>query len=980
MTFIKQVYIEGFKSFAKPTEIIFDKGLNVIVGPNGSGKSNIVDAILFCLGRLSTKSLRADKSSSLIFKGTKEIKQSDKARIKIFLDNSSGVFSVDNEKPREIIIERILNKNGGSIYRINGKTKTRNELLELLLQAGINPHGFNLILQSEIYRFVDMRAEERRKLIEDLAGISIYEFRKNKAVNELKATEQKIKEIKAILNEKLNFLRNLEKEKKQAQRYTQLRKEELEIKYSIIKKKEQEKVLQKNSIKEKTISILQRKEELENNIGNLVNLIENYRKQIESIDAHIEEISGVEQSQIQNEIMLLKTQIAKLEVKKETQINFIKNAEEKIKNLGGEAKAIEENLKKLREEIKTDGGAKGKISIDELNKRINSLKEKISRLENKKEEIKELENELNLVNEKINFLNKEYLYISSQLSKKKEEIRKLRAGLVDLGDVNNTDLKNEKIEIQKKIEQDKLYIEERSNIIARYNFEKEKIMSELKELRNLKICPKCKRALDEKHINKLKKNAKISIDDINAKIAGFTNEIEIIKNEISNLERKQKLIDEKIRKLEKNLELKKEIEKRKEELALIVNRKNEIEEKINSLNKRKEEIEKRDLNMVSIDEEISNLNEKLNDLIIEKEKIKNRLNLSEKRDTEIRIKERELERIHSVIKITRKEQERVKKLLHNYEEELNEIKKLLKEKEQRYNEIQEQFSELIEKKNKFHKYIAEYETEVSKYQKELSNLLNELNELKIEEAKVDAEISVVRDSLKEIKAEVKQENLLEIKEIHLPLFVLEEKLEKLKMELEKIGNVNLLALETYEKVKNEVSEVEERLKKVDNEKNEIEKHINKIEGEKKRVFLNTFEKINKEFSNNFFNLSDKGYAKLVIEDRKNIFNSGVDIIIQFGKGKYFSSSSMSGGEKVLIALSFIFAIQKLTPYPFYVFDEIDAALDKRNSERLAELLKKHIGKQQCIIISHNDAVINKADLMYGVTMQNGVSKIFSLKL
>ena len=98
------------------------------------------------------------------------------------------------------------------------------------------------------------------------------------------------------------------------------------------------------------------------------------------------------------------------------------------------------------------------------------------------------------------------------------------------------------------------------------------------------------------------------------------------------------------------------------------------------------------------------------------------------------------------------------------------------------------------------------------------------------------------------------------------------------------------------------------------------------------------------------------------------------------KGKYFDVNSLSGGEKTLVALALLFAIQEYRPYQFYVLDEIDAALDKRNSERLAALLNQYMKSGQYIVITHNDAIILNSQLLYGVSMHEGVSKIISLQL
>ena len=115
-------------------------------------------------------------------------------------------------------------------------------------------------------------------------------------------------------------------------------------------------------------------------------------------------------------------------------------------------------------------------------------------------------------------------------------------------------------------------------------------------------------------------------------------------------------------------------------------------------------------------------------------------------------------------------------------------------------------------------------------------------------------------------------------------------------------------------------------------------------------------------------------------DKEDISNSGVNIIVKMAKGKYFDVSSLSGGEQTLVALSLLFAIQEHKPYHFYIFDEIDAALDKRNSERLAVLLQQYMKSGQYIVVTHNDAVILESNLLYGVSMHEGVSKILSMKV
>ena len=104
------------------------------------------------------------------------------------------------------------------------------------------------------------------------------------------------------------------------------------------------------------------------------------------------------------------------------------------------------------------------------------------------------------------------------------------------------------------------------------------------------------------------------------------------------------------------------------------------------------------------------------------------------------------------------------------------------------------------------------------------------------------------------------------------------------------------------------------------------------------------------------------------------------MLIKVGKGKFFDTHSLSGGEKSLVSLSLIFAIQEYKPYCFYIFDEIDAALDRRNSERLSALLKKYMKNGQYIIITHNDSLITESPTIYGVSMQDKISNVLSLEV
>jgi len=254
----------------------------------------------------------------------------------------------------------------------------------------------------------------------------------------------------------------------------------------------------------------------------------------------------------------------------------------------------------------------------------------------------------------------------------------------------------------------------------------------------------------------------------------------------------------------------------------------------------------------------------------------------------------------------------------------------------------------------------------------MDNLENEINNFMIGKAQINARIETLAQELKEFEP---------VEFISISVEKLHEKLHETDIILAKIGNVNLRALEVYDQIKEEYDKIKEKVDQLEKEKEEILKIIEQIDKKKKKAFIETLEKINELFSNNFSQLSTKGIVLLEPEDKKDIFNGGLDIIVKVGGGKYFDVTSLSGGEQTLVALSLIFAIQTYKPYAFYIFDEIDAALDRRNSEKLAYLLKKHMKQGQFLIITHNDSIISESsNVLYGVSMQEGISKVLSLQL
>ncbi|MBS7633477.1 AAA family ATPase, partial [Candidatus Bathyarchaeota archaeon] len=225
MPYIKKIELKGFKSFGPQiVKINLDRGFTAITGPNGSGKTNILDALLFALGELSTRRLRAENAAKLIFHGseTAGLEKAKMAKVIIQFDNTDGRMPVDTTT---VTVSREVYRNGQSVYRLNGRRISRAHILELLSVAGISSTSQNIILQGTITRLTDIAPMERRKIIEDLVGISQYDAEKAEAEEKLRAADVSIRTALGRIDEVQKRLDDLERERNELLRFNFIRDE-----------------------------------------------------------------------------------------------------------------------------------------------------------------------------------------------------------------------------------------------------------------------------------------------------------------------------------------------------------------------------------------------------------------------------------------------------------------------------------------------------------------------------------------------------------------------------------------------------------------------------------------------------------------------------------------------------------------------------------------------------------------------------------
>lgn len=217
--FLKSLTLKGFKSFADSTVLEMEPGVTVVVGPNGSGKSNVVDAIAWVLGAQAPSAVRSQKMDDVIFAGTAKRPALGRAEVSLTIDNSAGLLPIDFE---EVTITRILFRDGDSEYSLNGVPCRLLDIQELLSDSGVGRQQHVIVSQGQIDAVLNARAEDRRSVIEEAAGVLKYRRRREKAERRLSATEDNLTRVQDLLREVRRQVRPLERQAEAARRHGDL--------------------------------------------------------------------------------------------------------------------------------------------------------------------------------------------------------------------------------------------------------------------------------------------------------------------------------------------------------------------------------------------------------------------------------------------------------------------------------------------------------------------------------------------------------------------------------------------------------------------------------------------------------------------------------------------------------------------------------------------------------------------------------------
>lgn len=973
--YLKEIKTYGFKSFADKTIIELGKNINGIVGPNGSGKSNIVDAVRWVLGEQSMKSLRGDTSSDVIFSGSESRKPLNSASVTLVFDNEDRSLPIDFN---EVAIKRIAFRTGESEYYINNERVRLKDLSDLLMESGTAKESFNIISQGKIDEILSTKAEDRRIIFEEAAGVLKYKKRKEEAFRKLEKTNQNINRVSDIISEISSTIGPMEEASHKAKKYMAIKDKlsNLEVatiaknisllnfEYQEDKKKiealENEISSSNASMSSYDIDILKYKKDLEK-IREEMNekqsrLIELSRKE-EVISSDIKLLQERnkyrdDKSRIANNIILLKEELLNIN-------SYLLDEKNSLDVIDRKIEFLEKEMFKLKEDYNSNLNKKNSYNniLDKNSRDIESLKYRIEYLENSLSNNTALPKPIKMILENPKFTGvhnvisalidtkSEYkVAVSTSLASSsfylvvdtpdtaKELITYLknnnlgRATFYPLSVITGRNIDEQVINIIARIEG---YVGIASSLVT-YNSKYENIISNV--LGNIIIA----RDIDSANKISSKVNKKYKVVTLDGQVVNPGGS----------------LTGGSLQKNNNYLSIKYEIEEAQKKLDSIKEKNKDISKEIVSMDKI----------LVTISQDIFAAQSKDAEYQNQKNNIMTNISSKEK---EKENKEKELGDLTSVT-TGGGEEDNLIKSLSEVRERISNLNKEISIKRAEEESISTTVAELEETSKNSTLYVNKKERElnslniaINRTEVKLDNLLATLTsdynmtyDFAIQNYKLDMDID-------EAKSEVN----------------------KLKDELTLIGNVNLDAPAEYEKLKERFDFLSKQKDDLLSAESTLYDIIKEMDSVMKEKLMDTFEQVRKEFKVVYRELFKGGKAELSLTNPDNILETGIEIKAEPPGKKLQSISLLSGGEKTFTAISLLFAILNVRPVPFCLFDEVEAALDDANVEAFGQYLNKYRDKTQFILITHKKKTMEYADILYGITMEeSGVSKMVSVKL
>ncbi len=409
--YLKEIEIQGFKSFADKTKVVFDQGVTAVVGPNGSGKSNITESLRWALGESSVKSLRGGKMPDVIFAGTESRKPLNYASVIVTLDNEDGFIK---DAGQVIKVERHIYRSGDSEYRIDGKKVRLRDIHDLFLDTGLGRDSFSIISQGKVEEIFNSKPEERRAIFEEAAGVLKYKTRRKETESKLQQTQDNLDRLEDIIYELDNQIKPLAKQAENARKFLDLDGQRkaiyLDVLIAQIKENKSELELTEDEltqVQELLTSYYQKREELEEENQTLKKKRQDLQAQMAKDQGSLMDLTSLI-SDLERKLALSKLESEQVALNQQEAQTRLATLEDKRKALSKEKSEKEANLEQLEE------------SLAENNKELNRLEAELLAFSDDPDQM------IELLRERFVALLQEEADVSNQLTRIENELENSR--------------------------------------------------------------------------------------------------------------------------------------------------------------------------------------------------------------------------------------------------------------------------------------------------------------------------------------------------------------------------------------------------------------------------------------------------------------------------------------------------------------------------------------------------------------------------
>lgn len=973
--YLKSIRAQGFKSFADKLDLEINPGITGIVGPNGSGKSNIVDAVRWVLGEQSVRSLRGQNNmTDCIFSGSESREAQKRAMVALVFDNSDHYLHSDF---KEVEIKRIVYSTGENEYYINNSRVRLKDITDMFIDSGAGANAFNIISQGNVTDIVNSKSSDRRVIFESAAGVLKYKKRKEESLKKLERTEENLMRIKLVIDELSKTVLPLKEQSVVAKKYLDIKGELESIDVALIAKDITDLNLEYSKVSEEVKALKEKLITLKDNVG----------------DTRLEKLRlrNIELEEVVNK-------------KKEELLKIT----EDISNLNGEKKLTLERKKyEASKEVIDDNLIKLKESELNVNKNITVLEREILDIEasvnDQREKSEEVKNKLLVIKVKkstssnaLMEANKAKFLLENKIEILENNILSAEAAPVSVRNIlNNPRIHGVHNTIGKLLDIPEKYVIATDIALgASSNYlvvdDDNVALSAIDFLKERKLGRATFYPLNVIKSKYVSSDIINDIKNINGYIGVLRDLVRydkkyknIVENRLGQVivvdnERTLNIIGKLINYKYVVVSLDGEILHVGGSITGGTSKKNSMLNEKNELNKLKNDLQKLDIKIKELTEEVNNLSEDTLELE-ERENVLNKyivlLNeeLFNKRTNLSRLNEEHKSILSELDGINDLKSNKLDEHLVNLMESIN---NLVKSKEIIEKDIKVISKEKIEVNDEINILDKKLRDNNSSY-----NLVN--NELKNKEV-VSGKLEVKLDNLLEElnnSYNLTYESACGNYNLEMDADIAREHVKNLKKELAILGNVNVGAIDEYERISKRYEFLNSQKYDLESASGELKDIIREMDDIMIDKFKNSFDSISKEFSKIFKMMFKGGKGELSLSNPDDLLNTGIDILaIPPGK-KINSPLSLSGGEKALTAICLLFAMLEVKPSPFVILDEAEAALDEVNVDMFGKYLSEEKSRSQFIVITHKKRMMEYADSLYGITMQeSGVSKIVSAKL